>query len=447
MNGPKKIPDISGFGLIKLIHLLLIKPLPTLLKVSQKYDGLVKFSATKSQSILLVTKPEFVQHILKTNEKNYTRIKVIKELKPLLGDGLFESEGELWEQQRQMLMPAFRQQLYFNYEETIKQELNDFVESTKSRGSQIIDVEKVMYTLMLKVLFKTQLYKNASYNWDEIIFHLHRFLKIASMENQKLREIKKAIYKPFGLTYRNKSKSAAIESVAYLHKIADDCIAKALADEENAGFSMQLMIGVYKEQKTTKEQIRDEILNFVFAGFDTVAVGIIWTLYGILKTPEAKEKLAAELTIPQIISIRNSEYNYLKACVKEGLRWFPPVWSMHKSSINDDYLGEYFIPKNTYVMISPYLMHRNPDVWKDADDFNPQRFIDGDLKGTSFSYIPFGQGSRICIGNHLAVSEMQCIIGSLFSNFNIELISKKLHYKPNIIVKLKNKFLIRLSAK
>jgi cytochrome P450 len=133
--------------------------------------------------------------------------------------------------------------------------------------------------------------------------------------------------------------------------------------------------------------------------------------------------------------------------IQESMRLFPPVWSFHRVSINEDKLGDFIIPANSYLMICPYALHRHLELWEKPNEFYPEHFKQGNFQGKAFTYIPFGQGKRMCIGKPLAMAELQLIFTMFMSELNFELASNKEPIiVPGIIIKSKKPLLMNITS-
>ena len=119
-------------------------------------------------------------------------------------------------------------------------------------------------------------------------------------------------------------------------------------------------------------QLAREVLNLVVAGHETTASLLNWMWYLLASHPEAQERLAAELDRapweghPTIDMLPN--YPYTRSVIDEALRLYPPLWLMTRKALNDDRLGEYFVPAGTEIFISPFLIQHSPDLWETPDD-------------------------------------------------------------------------------
>jgi cytochrome P450 len=136
------------------------------------------------------------------------------------------------------------------------------------------------------------------------------------------------------------------------------------------------------------------------------------TWYLLSKSREADEHLSSELhaicgnKLPEIGDL--PRFTYTRQVIEETLRLYPAGWLMTRKALKDDRLGDYFVPAGTEIYISPYLIQRHPDLWKDPDRFDPDRFQAGQLRDRhELAMLPFSAGPRKCIGELFARIEMQ----------------------------------------
>ncbi len=427
----RKIPKISGIKLVRYIYPLLSKPLDTLESIILKKGGVVEFNAGKYQQLFLIADEEVIKQMLKTNKENYKRSPVIKALKPLLGNGIFISETDTWSIQRQFLKPAFHDKLIREYEKEIMSETNALVDkwsNVKSPHNIEPDIER----LMLSLLIKTQFCKSLELDIKRIIKAHNKILIQTSIKNQKLDFFKNQVRK--AVTLKPKYK-APTKHQKYLQTIADSIIEHGKAHLDDCSYWLRGMI----EGEFSQQEIRDMILNFIFAGYDTTASALSWTLYALSKNQREQSIAKTEAKKTTINFASLSKLNYIKKVVQESMRLYPPVWSIHRKSEVADIACGYTFSEDSYFMISPYLVHRNPSMWQNPEDFNPERFSLENMRGKAFSYIPFGQGERVCIGQSLAIMELQLIVGTLLKKFTFSYSkTKKPTIVPGIIMKSKS---------
>jgi len=199
------------------------------------------------------------------------------------------------------------------------------------------------------------------------------------------------------------------------------------------------------------QQIRDEVMTVFLAGHDTTAALLTWTLLLLAKNPKCKEKLRREIEevcIDRPPNLENlSLLPYLNLVLQESLRLYPPIWLMGRKATEDDVVCGVKIPKGASVSISPYALHRNPDLYTDPEKFWPERFEQNEPRGEKrYAFIPFGAGQRLCIGREFAFLEASIVLALILKNYDFRLADDfqlKLH--PSITLRPKNSVGMRLT--
>ncbi|KAL5379726.1 hypothetical protein PMIN03_012227 [Paraphaeosphaeria minitans] len=185
-------------------------------------------------------------------------------------------------------------------------------------------------------------------------------------------------------------------------------------------------------------------MSNIVAGSDTTALSLSSVLYHLIRTPEALGKLRGEIeknvreekcTPHQVTFKVSQEMPYLQACIKEGLRLHPgtglPLWRV-VSEGGATIAGRYF-PAGAEVGINTWVAHYDADIWgSDVEVFRPQRWLDADaeqLKVMEAHYIPFGLGSRTCIGRHIGHLEMSKFLPLIVDAFDFKLETPERRWK------------------
>jgi cytochrome P450 len=174
----------------------------------------------------------------------------------------------------------------------------------------------------------------------------------------------------------------------------------------------------------TDRQLRDELLTFIGAGYETTGDGLSWIFYLLSSSPEVQSRLEAEVDAqlggraPSDAEL--SRLTYAQQVIDESWRLYPPAWGFTRSAVEADVIDGHEIPKNAIVVISPYVNHRHPRFWTDPDRFDPERFAPG-LDIPNFAYFPFGAGPHMCIGKHLGLLEVKMALSMIARRFRIRL--------------------------
>jgi cytochrome P450 len=160
------------------------------------------------------------------------------------------------------------------------------------------------------------------------------------------------------------------------------------------------------------------------AGHDSVAHSIVFALYFLSIHPTWQDRVRDEgqwLTRNQSLCETAASMKQTEAVAMETLRLLPPIWSNERRAALEDEIDGWHIPKGSTVVLSPYIVQRHPKFWEQPNDFLPERFLQQNPLSHRYAYFPFGGGQRSCVGNHLAMVQLKIALGTLLSQYRIEL--------------------------
>lgn len=429
-NGTYKVaPGPSPLYLLTSIPKFLYDPLQFFSDIVRRYGDLVCFKHGPRQ-LVLINHPAFIKHVLKTNHTNYRRGEALADLDALLGNGLFISRGAFWQQQRRLMKPALQGQQI----EKAGPLMCHAVEELLARWHRLaqrnrpIDIEMEMKHLALNMLYKITFSPGKEIDKEAVIEALNTVLAYASLRNHTIRLAWSLVAQFLHLT--GKQNHGVHEALKVLNDTVYGTINACLKKETQPGYLLSILIKAHQEAKISKRQMRDEMMNVLFAGFDTVSEALTWTWYLLGRHPEVERQLQAELQ--QVLGGRPSTMQepvklpYTQMVIQESMRLYPPAWAFHRMPYKNDAIGGYPIPANTYVMICPYTLHRHPDFWDHPDAFQPERFKSTQpASALRFKYIPFGDGPHVCLGNRIAMAEIQLIMAMIAQQYRLTLVSNK----------------------
>jgi cytochrome P450 len=175
------------------------------------------------------------------------------------------------------------------------------------------------------------------------------------------------------------------------------------------------------------EQISDESVTLFSTGYETIAAVLTWTWYLLAGHHDVYQKVQQE--VDNVLKGRPPVYTdlaqlpYCSQVFKETMRLYPPAYAISRVALRDIKIGDYLIHKRQTVVVAPYVLHRNQDYFPDPEQFNPERFTpENEERLPRYSYLPFGAGPRICIGNYFAMMEMHLLLATLAQRVTFELI-------------------------
>ncbi|KAL2895798.1 Cytochrome P450 98A2 [Bienertia sinuspersici] len=204
----------------------------------------------------------------------------------------------------------------------------------------------------------------------------------------------------------------------------------AKAKSKNIGGAKQHFVDALLSLKDEYELSEDTIIgllwDMVIAGMDTVSISVEWALAELIRNPRVQKKAQEELdrVIGQDRIMTEEDFSnlpYLQALSKESLRLHPPTPLMlpHKAKAHVK-IGGYDIPKGSIVYVNVWGLGRDPNAWRDPNEFRPERFFedDVDMKGHDHRLLPFGAGRRICPGTQLGINLVTSMLGHLLHHFD-----------------------------
>jgi cytochrome P450 len=432
-------PGPSGRDLLNDLRDLQNNPLSVLLKSTQKYGDFVRL-AIGPRNIYLINHPEYIQHVLQSNNRNYTKDTFqYNMLRTVTGNGLLTSDGPFWLRQRRLVQPAFHRQKILEFGGIItgatQKMLQNWKHSASPNAHIDIDAEMMRLTLEIigKALFSVDLSGEASEitqavltALDHIIYRSrHPFSPPLSIPTQRNRRFKTAVRRldqaVYTIIQQRRSKGLQDPQSAKTSDARVDLLSMLLqARDEETGEAMD------------DRQLRDEVITLIIAGHETVASALTWTWHLLSDHPAIEEKLHEQLTRVLGGRIPNSadlpELSFTRMIFQEALRLYPPAWIITRKALKDDEFavpgsdGErYSVPSGSLVVISPYSMHRHPQFWEQPETFDPWRFsADISAQQPRFAYLPFGGGPRLCIGDGFARVEAVLILATIAQRYRLQ---------------------------
>ena len=178
----------------------------------------------------------------------------------------------------------------------------------------------------------------------------------------------------------------------------------------------------------TPEHVREHVDLFIFAGHDTSAMALTVALFFIAFYPEIQTKVHDEIDsiIPDVEDMTMSQINnltYLDAIIKETLRYAPSAPFVGRSIDQEIKIGNYVLPVGCSVFLNLFQLHRDPEQFREPDQFNPDRFSSNSEENQNrhpFAFQPFASGPRNCIGQKFALQEIKIFLVTILSHFDIE---------------------------
>ncbi len=369
----------------------------------------------------LVNKPDYIEHVLLTNQANYRKSDFLRRmLGPLLGEGLLISEGEVWRRQRRIAAPAFHARRIAGFVAAMA----SCTEAMLARWQtmpQPFDVAPEMMALTLDVISRTMFSTDVS---DDTAKVRHLMDVVVGLRVSLLDLFGFPQWLP---RFQPKDFRRAIAAF-------DALMSRLIAERRASPAEHDDLLGMLLAARDadtgeglTDRQLRDEALTIFVAGHETTANALSWVWYLLATHPEAEARLHAE--IDRVLGGRTPTYadlarlEWTRMVIDETMRLYPPAHAVSRTAIGEDWIGGARIPPGANISISMYMTHRNPNLWPDPERFDPERFAPAAVaQRHRFAYLPFGGGPRICIGNGFAIAEAQVIVAMVAQRWRLRLV-------------------------
>lgn len=392
---------------------------PIFLERISKLGDLTTFRIGDQQAFL-VNHPDLIRDLLVTNHSKFIKGRALQRAKSLLGEGLLTSEREFHLRQRRMIQPAFHRARIAEYAKA----MIEFGEKMAGewRDGDERDIDREMMRLTLWIVGKTLFSANVEEDAGDVGAAM---TTIVSMFNFMLFPFSEILEKlPLPAVKRLKNARKTLDEVIY--KIINE---RRAAGEDTGDLLSMLLFAQDEEtgNAMTNQQIRDECLTLFLAGHETTANALTWTFYLLSQNPEAERKFHAELDeVLGAGSITPEDYprlKYTEAVLAEAMRLFPPAWGIGRLATEEHEFNNFKIPPKSLVLASPYVTHRDPRFWENADEFYPERWENLSIKeaGNKFIYFPFSKGVRSCIGESFAWMEGVLLLAILGRRWKLKL--------------------------
>lgn len=424
---PAQKQDINNYTHTIVPHLLLWR---------ETYGSVFLYS-TGAVDILYVSDPGMVKDVIHCTSSELGRpIYLQKSRKPLFGDGILMSSGDIWAYERKVIAPEL-------FMEKIKVMVGLIVEASvplleawesmldNSGGITEIDVDGYMRNFSADVIARACFGSDFA-TGEEIFSKLRQLQKAISQQdtlvglsalwkylptksNKEMRELQREVRLLILDIASRGNSSNSNNSSGSPHTTHNDLM-RSIVDGAHQCPSYH---------GTAEDFIVDNCKNIYFAGHETTAVTATWCLMLLATHPEWQYRARAE-ALEACSGGTEIDFNTLRQLktitmvIQETMRLYPPASVTMREALMDIKLGGLDVPQGTIIQTPIAVLHLDRDVWgQDAGEFRPDRFANGAAAACKpgHMYLPFGHGPRICPGQHLAMVELKVVLVHLLSKF------------------------------
>lgn len=423
-TAPRTAPPTAPLGGFALLRGMRRDPLALLTRLHRDHGRIVRLRVPRVP-VYLVAEPEVIQEALTRTDHEYAKGLTrrgdpagpgVQPLSRILGQGLLTSPAPLHRRQRRLIQPMFHRARIAGYAAEVTRLAETAVMGWPDGRAR--DVHRDMTELTLAIIARTVF--DADLDNDVVAT-----IRAAVHGNQPaLRRAATPVGRlldrlPLPSTRRGNRARRDLDAVVY----------QLLADRRASGLDgadvLSLLLAARDAdtgESMPDAQIRDEAMTLLLAGHETTANALAWSLHLLAVHPTVQQRLREELH--SVLGQRQAtladlpDLPYTAGVWREALRLYPPAWIVARRLTGDRIVGGHPLPAGSMLLLSPYVVHRDPGWWPEPDTFQPERFLPDPSRAAApdrhrYAYFPFGGGPRQCIGNDFADMEGVLVLAAI----------------------------------
>jgi len=387
-----------------------------------------------TRRFLVAMNPDAVDHVLHKARLNYVKSVEYEPIKAGAGINLLTDEGDSWAAHRAVLNPKFAKRQLNQIFDLMLPPIEAMLEQRLAQGDRFaFDIHDEMVVMTLRIVANSLFSQDFGPLVDSVHDQIAKGMPLAEL----LLRATLVGALPRGpvwtaitwLAYSGLPLPPPlndIQQVAHaIEKSADTVVGQRLAHPTGTPDLLNTLIEADGGSWSHK-RIRDEAMTFVFAGHETTANGMSWFWYLMALNPDARLKMWEE--VDSVLGGRRITLDDLDhlpwttACIQESQRFYSAVPVILREALEDDEIQGIRISKGTTLFIPIHLIHHDARYWENPETFDPNRFMPGAPRPHRSSYLPFGGGRRVCIGQSFALMEMVSIAAMMSQHFVFDLV-------------------------
>lgn len=389
-----------------------------MLKMAQNYGGVASMSFMGVE-LHYVSDPEIVRELVINHPQNLHKDFITTPIfKRIVNNGIVTAEGDHWKRQRKIMQPAFHATRIQSYADVMAQYTQEMVDSWQN--GEKVNLTKAMKQLTQRIIAKTMYDVDVEEQLEQIDGLM--YTAFSEAEAQLNSRIPMPAWIP--TTPSRWRQARAIKKLrALLQEIIDE--RRASGEDKGDLLSMLLQVRYDDGSPMDDEQLLDECMTMFVAGHETTSSTMIWIWYLLTQHPDAAAKIYAEIDDAlgeQTVTFEHlADMPYGEMVVKEALRIYPPAAAFVRTPQQDIEVDGHLFRKGSAVVCAAYAMHHLEHLFPQPERFWPERFGPDQPQPHRYAYIPFGAGSRSCMGNMFAMMEAHVILATMAQQVELDL--------------------------
>ncbi|MGI9523033.1 MAG: cytochrome P450 [Hyphomicrobiaceae bacterium] len=398
-------------------------PMTLLMEMARRYGSPLQLNMA-NQRIVLLSEPEHFKRVLVTNATNYE--KYFDGLKPIFGKSMITNDGALWQKIRMPQQPAFHPDMFVDYVPYFVAAINQKMEhwADLAQKGETFEMVEQTWTLAADMICKALFDRDMPFN-PHFVFKCVK--SYTDVTNHKSIRHKKVTGEVFEITEEDPAK--AMETWASVPELVMAANPREYR-EQTLLKMIEAAVADPSVPEFDQQQAIDEFKQYLWAGTETTALTLAWSLYLTSAHPEAAERIRREgdevLGDREPTAADYSALVYTRAVIQETMRIYPPIWGLIRvAAAEDEIEGKAIKPGDRIVMFA-YGAHHDERFWDAPETFRPERWMgDAAKKRQKYTYLPFGGGRRSCIGGAMSQVENTLALSILLRRFRPEYVGSE----------------------
>lgn len=367
---------------------------------------------------MLVTRdPEHIDQVLVRNRQSYRKGIVLRWLRTVFNNSILVSEGEHWRKQRRIMAPSFTRRALADYAEIFVRKTDEALDLIEPGVPFAVNdwTMKLTLDIVLECLFGAELdarrIQMIEDGLEDGLFHVDKVIG--------------GLLPPPPMWVPTASNRAVVRARKRFITLVDELIANRRRSGEERKDLLGLLLAARDEdgQGLSDDELREEVITLLLAGHETTALNIAYTLMLLGWDDALRTTIQDELSDVVGDGVPGVEHlDALKkgsALLHESLRLFPPAAVISRQATEDQQVGDYHVPAYSHVLIPIRAVHYDPRWYPDPEKIDLSRWLDDAAADRPRqSFLPFGGGNRICIGNRFALMESQLVTARILQRFH-----------------------------
>ncbi len=416
-----------------------------LTRIAREHGDIVSFNSALHR-FYIFNHPDGIRDVLVTHEHCFIKGPALRQAKNMLGEGLLTSEAPFHARQRRLAQPAFHPQRVNTY----AQLMTAFAArmSERWRDGQIVDMHEQMMQLTLAVVAKTLFDADVESEVAALGAAMHTTVRMFTRAMIPFGWVLNGLPLPSNFRFWR------------ARRMLWQTVARFVRQRRESGIDRGDLLSMLLRATDTEADgsgmsdlhLRDECITLFTAGHETTANALTFTWYLLAQHPEVVQALDDELSIVLGDRLPTAEdvtrLPYTKAVIAESMRLYPPAWAIGREVTGDCEIGGYPLARGAVVLVSQWVVHRDPRFWPDPDKFDPTRWLTKSADRPRYAYFPFGGGQRACIGESFAWMEAIILFATLARRWRAELIDREpMRLQPTITLRPRGPLRMKLVAR